>query len=110
MLARALQDRFPFITGVIQNVNENRGNVIWGSSFRTLSGRDTIMERIGDLKLVFPAGVFSQANPFTARKLYEKVYEMAALTGKETVLDLYCGVGPISLYLAPGGAPGVGRR
>ena len=60
------------------------------------------MERIGDLKLVFPAGVFSQANPFTARKLYEKVHEMAALTGKETVLDLYCGVGPISLYLAPG--------
>lgn len=101
-LARALQDRFPFITGVIQNVNENRGNVIWGNSFRTLSGRDTIMERIGDLKLVFPAGVFSQANPFTARKLYEKVYEMAGLTGKETVLDLYCGVGPISLYLAPG--------
>jgi 23S rRNA (uracil1939-C5)-methyltransferase len=102
VLARSLQDRFPFITGVIQNVNENRGNVIWGSSFRTLSGRDTIMERIGDLKLVFPAGVFSQANPFTARKLYEMVYEMAALTGKETVLDLYCGVGPISLYLAPG--------
>ncbi|MGH7873700.1 MAG: 23S rRNA (uracil(1939)-C(5))-methyltransferase RlmD [Candidatus Binatia bacterium] len=101
-LARALQDRFPFITGVIQNINENRGNVIWGSNFRTLSGRDTIMERIGDLKLVFPAGVFSQANPFTARKLYDKVYEMAALTGKETVLDLYCGVGPISLYLAPG--------
>jgi 23S rRNA (uracil1939-C5)-methyltransferase len=99
-LARALQERFPFITGVIQNVNENRGNVIWGQSFRTLSGRDTIMERVGDLKLVFPAGVFSQANPFTARKLYEKVYELASLTGKETVLDLYCGVGPIALYLA----------
>ncbi len=59
------------------------------------------MERVGDLKLVFPAGTFSQANPFTARKLYEKVYEIAGLTGKETVLDLYCGVGPISLYLAP---------
>jgi len=99
-LARALQDRFPFITGVIQNVNETRGNVIWGNSFRTLSGRDTIMERIGDLKLVFPAGVFSQANPFTARKLYEKVFELAKLSGDETVLDLYCGVGPISLYLA----------
>jgi 23S rRNA (uracil1939-C5)-methyltransferase len=99
-LARALQQRFPFVTGVIQNVNESRGNVIWGSSFRTLSGRDTIMERAGDLKLVFPAGVFSQANPFTARKLYEKVYEMAALNGNETVLDLYCGVGPIALSLA----------
>jgi 23S rRNA (uracil1939-C5)-methyltransferase len=100
LLAKALQQRFPFITGVIQNVNENRGNVIWGNSFRTLSGRDTIMERVGDLKLVFPAGVFSQANPFTARKLYDRVYELAALKGGETVLDLYCGVGPISLYLA----------
>ena len=99
-LAKALQRRFPFITGVIQNVNENRGNVIWGNSFRTLGGRDTIMERVGDLKLVFPAGVFSQANPFTARKLYDRVYELAALKGGETVLDLYCGVGPISLYLA----------
>ena len=99
-LARALQHRFPLITGVIQNVNENRGNVIWGKSFRTLSGRDTIMERVGDLKLVFPAGVFSQANPFTARKLYEKVFELAALKGDETIVDLYCGVGPISLYLA----------
>ena len=99
-LALALQRRFPFIVGVIQNVNEQRGNVMWGNSFRTLAGRDTIMERLGDLKLVFPAGVFSQANPFTARKLYERVWEMAALKGGETVMDLYCGVGPISLYLA----------
>jgi 23S rRNA (uracil1939-C5)-methyltransferase len=58
------------------------------------------MERIGDVKLVLPPGVFSQANPFTARKLYEHVRDIAALEGRETVLDLYCGVGPISLYLA----------
>lgn len=100
LMARSLLQRFPFVTGVIQNVNEERGNVIWGTSFRTLGGRDTIMERVGDLKLVFPPGVFSQANPFTARKLYEEVCELAALSGGETVLDLYCGVGPISLYLA----------
>ncbi len=99
-LARSLLQRFSFITGVIQNINEQRGNVIWGNDFRILGGRDTIMERIGDLKLVFPPGVFSQANPFTARKLYEQVYELAVLNGGETVLDLYCGVGPISLYLA----------
>ncbi len=61
------------------------------------------MERVGDLKLVFPPGVFSQANPFTARKLCEHVRQLADLRGGETVLDLYCGVGPISLYLAPGG-------
>ena len=99
-LARILQRRFPFIVGVIQNINDQKGNVIWGKTFRTLAGRDTIVERVGDLKLVYPAGVFSQANPFTARRLYDRVYEMANLTGRERVLDLYCGVGPISLYLA----------
>jgi 23S rRNA (uracil1939-C5)-methyltransferase len=100
LLARALLERFPFITGVIQNINEERGNVIWGKSFRTLGGRDTIMERVGDLKLVFPPGVFSQANPFTARKLYDHVCGLAGLQGGETVLDLYCGVGPMALLLA----------
>ena len=99
-LTKALLQRFPFITGVIQNINDKHGNVIWGENFRTLGGRDTIMERMGNLKLVFPAGTFSQANPFTARKLYERVYELGALKGGETVLDLYCGVGPISLYLS----------
>ena len=99
-LARALMRRFPFVSGVIQNINEARGNVIWGTSCRTLAGRDTLMERIGDLKLVLPPGVFCQANPYTARKLYEHVRQLAALRGRETVLDLYCGIGPISLYLA----------
>lgn len=99
-LARFLGRRFPFVTGVIQNVNEQRGNAIWGTTFRTLAGRDTIMERIGDLTLVFPAGVFSQANPFMAKQLYDHVGALAGLTGSETVLDLYCGVGPISLSLA----------
>jgi 23S rRNA (uracil1939-C5)-methyltransferase len=99
-LARSLMQRFSFLTGVIQNINESRGNVIWGANYRTLAGRDTLMERMGDLKLVFPPGVFSQANPFTARKLYEHVRALANLQKKETVLDLYCGVGPISLYLA----------
>ena len=99
-LARTLQRKFSFVTGVIQNVNEAHGNVIWGNSYRTLSGRDTILERIGGLKLAFPAGVFSQANPINAQKLYDKVAEIGGFTGKETVLDLYCGVGPISLCLA----------
>ena len=101
-LARALQRKFSFVTGVILNINENRGNVIWGEVNRMLSGRESLLEQIGGLKLVYPAGVFSQSNPHTAQKLYDRVVELAQLTGKETVLDLYCGVGPISLNLAPG--------
>jgi 23S rRNA (uracil-5-)-methyltransferase RumA len=99
-LARSLMRRFGFIVGVVQNTNEAKGNVIWGEKFRTLGGRDTLLERIGSFQLGFPAGVFSQANPFTARQLYEWVAKSARLTGKETALDLYCGVGPISLFLA----------
>jgi 23S rRNA (uracil-5-)-methyltransferase RumA len=99
-LARSLKKRFPYIAGVVQNVNEDPGNVIWGKHSRTLAGRDTTMERIGPFKLKLPVGVFSQANPAVARRLYERVHALAALTGGENVLDLYCGIGPISLYLA----------
>jgi 23S rRNA (uracil1939-C5)-methyltransferase len=99
-LARSLNRRFSFVTGVLQNINETRGNVIWGDRYRLLSGRDTLLEEIGSLKFAFPAGAFSQANPAAAKRLYETVAKMAALTGKENVLDLYCGVGPTSLYLA----------
>jgi 23S rRNA (uracil1939-C5)-methyltransferase len=100
-LARALARRFGFIAGVAQNINEDPGNVIWGPRTRALAGRDTVIERIGEWKLRLPVGVFSQANPLTARKLYEKVRDFAALGGNEIVLDVYCGVGPIALHLAP---------
>jgi 23S rRNA (uracil1939-C5)-methyltransferase len=99
-LARSLSRKFSFINGVIQNVNQQRGNVIWGDQYRTISGRDTLLEQVGPLSLGFPPGVFSQANPSTAKKLYETIVEISQLKGIETVLDLYCGVGPISLYLA----------
>ncbi len=99
-LARSLTRKFSFINGVIQNVNQERGNVIWGDHYRTISGRDTLLDQVGPLTLGFPAGVFSQANPSTAKRLYDMVVEMAELKSVETVLDLYCGVGPISLYLA----------
>jgi 23S rRNA (uracil1939-C5)-methyltransferase len=100
-LARALTKRFPSLAGVVQNINEDPGNVIWGERSRPLAGRDTVIERIGPVKIRLPVGVFSQANPPVAAKLYEKVRALAALRGSEIVLDLYCGVGPISFYLAP---------
>jgi 23S rRNA (uracil-5-)-methyltransferase RumA len=99
-LGRSLSRKFPFVSGVIQNINEQRGNVIWGDRYRLLTGRDTVLEQIGSLRLGFPPGVFSQANPATAKKLYDMVAEMAAPGGLENVLDLYCGVGPISICLA----------
>ena len=102
-LARTLMKRFSFLAAVVHNINEDPGNVIWGARCRPLAGRDTLTERIGPFKIMLPVGVFSQANPLVARKLYDKVHALAALSGKEIVLDLYCGVGPISLYLSQAG-------
>ncbi|HEY7163965.1 MAG TPA: 23S rRNA (uracil(1939)-C(5))-methyltransferase RlmD [Candidatus Binatia bacterium] len=99
-LARSVSSRFPFVAGVIQNVNETRGNIIWGSEFRILIGRDRLIENLAGVKLTYPAETFSQANPFTAARVYETVKRLAVLTGRENVLDLYCGVGPIALMLA----------
>jgi 23S rRNA (uracil1939-C5)-methyltransferase len=101
-LARSLRRKFPWVTGVVQNINESRGNVIWGDVYRVLAGRDTLLEKIGGLTLSFPAGVFSQANPATAEQLYKAVSDLAGLQGQETALDLYCGVGPIALTVARG--------
>jgi 23S rRNA (uracil1939-C5)-methyltransferase len=99
-LARSLSRKFRFVAGVIHNINEQRGNVIWGDDYRLLSGRDGVVEQIGSVKLAFPSGTFSQANPGAAEKIYGTVAKMASLSGQEGILDLYCGVGPISISLA----------
>jgi len=99
-LAHALRRRFPSVVGVIHNVNDQRGNVIWGAQSFSLAGEDLLVERFGSLDLGFPGNVFSQANSATAGKIYEKIVELAALTGTESVVDLYCGVGAIALHLA----------
>ena len=101
-LAHGLKRQFPFITGVIQNINEEHGNVIWGKQSQVLLGSDLLVEKFDHLQLGFPADVFSQANPLTAAKIYEHVLVLARLTGRERILDLYCGAGPISLSLANG--------
>ncbi len=99
-LTRELERRFPFLSGIVQNIHDKPGNVIWGERFYPLRGRDTLLERIGPFQLCIPVNAFSQANPPVARKLYETVINWAGLNGEEIALDLYCGIGPIALYLA----------
>lgn len=99
-LLRQLERQFPFLVGVVQNINDKPGNVIWGERFSPLRGRDALMEKLGTLKIGIPADSFSQVNTQVSRKLYEKTLEWAGLTGKEIAFDLYCGIGPISLFLA----------
>ena len=100
-LTRTLGRHFPELVGVVQNINDTPGgNVIWGERFHPLRGRDSLLEQFGHLRLHSPADAFTQVNPFVAQKLYETTLEWAGLSGREIALDLYCGIGPIALYLA----------
>ncbi len=99
-LVQELERRFPFLSGVIQNIHDKPGNVIWGERFHPLRGRDSLLEKFGPLRLSIPISAFAQANPPVALRLYETVRDWAELQGDEIALDLYCGIGPIALHLA----------
>jgi 23S rRNA (uracil1939-C5)-methyltransferase len=99
-LIHGLERRFPFLSGIVQNIHDKPGNVIWGDRFHPLHGKDSLVEKFGSLRLTIPVSAFAQANPPVARKLYGLVLEWAELTGDEIAIDLYCGIGPIALHLA----------
>ena len=84
---------------IIQNINRKKGNRILGDECITLQGKDKIIDYIGDLKFSISPLSFFQVNPMQTRVLYDKALEFANLTGKETVYDIYCGIGTISLFL-----------
>lgn len=90
----------PGMTSISLNVNTKRNNVILGDEVITLWGQETISDYIGDIKFEISPLSFYQVNPVQTEKLYGTALEYADLTGKETVWDLYCGIGTISLFLA----------
>ncbi len=87
------------IGSVVLNVNDTTGNTILSRDFVPMTRYDALVERVGGLKLKFRAASFIQANLSAARRAYEKVAELAALGEDEVAVDLYCGVGAISLSL-----------
>lgn len=99
-ICHALREAIPNLCGIVQNVNTKRGNTILGKEDITLWGRPWLCERLGDLEFHLSARSFFQVNPSQTVRLYGKALEYAALSGKETVFDLYCGIGTISLFLA----------
>ncbi len=88
------------ITSIVLNINRKRTNVILGQESRVLYGQPFIEDRIGPLTYQIAAESFYQVNPVQTAVLYQTALEYANLTGKETVWDLYCGTGTISLFLA----------
>ncbi len=88
------------LRSVVMNINKERTNKILGNETILLNGQDYITDYIGDIKFHISAQSFYQVNPWQTSRLYGKVMEYAGLTGKETVWDMYCGIGTISLFLS----------
>jgi len=88
------------LSSVYLNINTKKTNVIMGEKNILIFGNPTITEYIGDIKFSLSPLSFFQVNPVQVKVLYDKVLEFADLKGDETVLDVYCGIGTISLYLA----------
>lgn len=99
-LVQDLIEKFPQITSVINNINTRKGDTAFGEYEIIMHGEPIITDKIGDLTFEISANSFFQTNTLQAEKLYQAVLSGAELTGKETVYDLYCGTGSISLFLA----------
>jgi tRNA/tmRNA/rRNA uracil-C5-methylase (TrmA/RlmC/RlmD family) len=99
-LTRKLERRVRSLGGVLHNWNAERGNVILGRRWATLRPPAELVERIGFVDLQLHPGSFLQSNVWTARRIYETVLDWAAPLAHEVAVDLFCGAGPLSLYLA----------
>lgn len=99
-LVDLLRQRVPGLIGVVHNRNDADSNVILGPAYVTLWGEARLPVSICGLDFSVSAASFLQVNPVQTQRLYETALSMLNLQGKETVLDVYCGIGTISLLLA----------
>lgn len=91
---------FPQIKSIKININKEKTNVIMGAKSKTLYGEDTISDTLGELQFKINDKSFYQINVLQTEKLYRTAVMYAGLTGKEIVLDAYCGIGTIALSMA----------
>ena len=92
--------QIPGMTSITLSSNTAKTNVIMGDTIRLLWGQEFITDYIGEIKYQISPLSFYQVNPVQTEKLYGLALDYAGLTGNETVWDLYCGIGTISLFLA----------
>ena len=99
-LIDALQEAVPGMVGLVLSINREKTNVILGKEYQTLWGQDFLYDTLCGLTFKLSVPSFFQVNPMQTEVLYRKAAEFAGLAGDETVVDLYCGTGTISLVLA----------
>ncbi len=107
-LAELLMDRFPQVAGVVNNVTARRAGVAVGEIELPLAGTPRLVDKIGPFEFEISANSFFQTNTAGAELLYETVGRYAALSGSETVVDLYSGTGTIPIWLSSGAREVIG--
>ncbi len=96
-----IREAVPGLTSLCLNVNMERTSLVFGEETRVLWGREVIYDTIGSTRFAISARSFYQVNPIQTEALYSAALRYAGLTGGEIVIDAYCGIGTISLFLAP---------
>ena len=109
-LVELLREADPGLVGVVLSVNTRKTNVILGNEYITLWGRDWLEETLCGLSFRLSVPSFFQINRAQTEVLYSRAVEFAGLTGEETVLDLYCGIGTISLTMAKAAGKVIGAE
>ncbi|UTE78283.1 23S rRNA (uracil(1939)-C(5))-methyltransferase RlmD [Rossellomorea sp. KS-H15a] len=102
LLISEIEKRLPEVVSIAQNINPQKTALVFGDETIHLSGRESIEERLEEFTYELSARAFFQLNPIQTSKLYNEAKRAAALTGEEKVVDAYCGVGTIGLWLADG--------
>ncbi|MFS0784658.1 23S rRNA (uracil(1939)-C(5))-methyltransferase RlmD [Bacillus sp. 1P06AnD] len=95
-----VMDKHPEVKSFVQNINRADTSLVFGEQTTPLAGANSIKETLGELSYELSARTFFQLNPIQTVKLYDEAKKAAALTGKENVVDAYCGVGTIGLWLS----------
>lgn len=97
---KALREKHPEITTIVQNLNDRQTSMVLGDRENVLYGRGTIEDELCGCMFRISSRSFYQVNPVQTEKLYAKAMELAGLTGRETVIDAYCGIGTIGIIAA----------
>ena len=99
-IAQAIQAACPDVISILHNINSAKTNVILGPTTKLLAGKTEIEDQLNGLTFKISAQSFYQVNPTQTERLYQTAIAQAQLTGRETVIDAYCGIGTISLSMA----------
>jgi len=109
-LAVKLMDKYPQIISVVNNITSRKAGIAVGEYEIQLSGRSFLTDKIGELEFEISANSFFQTNTLAAQRLYHTIKDYAGLSGRETIVDLYSGIGAIAICLAHGAKKVIGME